>query len=107
MLISHVATSAGSIGFLRFGPAASTTPQVRATTMTALARSSLGVDMLHLAFRVDRPCGDAVVVLAAEGGHRQNAFALAALGDDLRARRLRVACFIPGAALQHRSSAVP
>src|ERR1044071_7238494 len=67
----------------------------------------LSVDMFHPAARVDRPARRTVVVLAPESPHPRRLRGLAAHGDDLRARRLRVAALVPGAALQHRGAAVP
>src|SRR4051812_48108136 len=106
MLMSQAAISAGVIGLPRLGPAAAAAPAPRASARNA-ARESLRVDMLHLPFRVDRPARRPVVVLADERRDRRRPRALAALGDDLRARRLHVAGIVPGAALEHRRPAVP
>src|SRR5260221_4153366 len=105
MLMSHAAMSAGSIGVPRFGPAAKAAldprPSARATA------GSLCVDMFHLPFAVDRPAGEAVVMLVREGQHVRDFVGLAALGHELGAGRLHVAALVPGAALQYGRAAVP
>src|SRR5712692_951110 len=68
MLMSQAAISAGLTGFPRFGPSAKAMPAPSAR-ITAELRS-LCVNMLHLPLAVDRPAGDAVVVLTREGGYR-------------------------------------
>src|SRR5689334_20550825 len=103
MLMSQAAISACVTGLPRLGPAA-------IAALDAIAHSAaivLGVDMLHLAFRVDRPAGDGVEVLVGEAEHAGRLLRLAALGDELAARRLDVAGLVPGAALQHRGAPVP
>src|SRR2546428_3109353 len=63
--------------------------------------------MLHLPFGVNRPAGETVVVLVREAEDPRDLLGFSALGDELRAGRLHVAGFVPGAALQYRRSAVP
>src|SRR5258706_7030495 len=105
MLMSHAAMSAGSSGVPRFGPAAKAAPDPRPSAR-AMA-GSLCIDMLHLPFAVDRPAGEAVVVLVREGQHVRDLLGLAALGHELGAGRLHVAALVPGAALQYGRAAVP
>src|SRR4249919_1621997 len=61
ILMSQAAISAGASGIPRFGPAekAALEPRPIARAMAG----SLCVDMFHLPFAVDRPAGEAVVVL--------------------------------------------
>src|SRR6267142_1024370 len=105
MLMSHAAISAGSSGVPRFGPAAKAAPDPRASAR-AMA-GSLCVDMFHLPFAVNRPAGEAVVVLVREGQHVRDLLGLAALGHELGAGRLHVAALVPGAALQYGRTAIP
>src|SRR5437588_177090 len=105
MLMSHAARSAVLIALPSLGPSALTC--IEEKTRSAIAAAILGVDMLHLPFAVDRPAGDAVVMLIGEGLNGRSGFQLAALRDEFGARRLRVAGLVPGAALQDRGPAVP
>src|SRR5258706_1726990 len=105
ILMSHAAMSAGSSGIPRFGPAEKAALEARPSA-SAMA-GSLCVDMLHLPFAVDRPAGEAVVVLVREGQHVRDLLGLAALGHELGAGRLHVAALVPGAALQYGRAAVP
>src|SRR5256885_1598647 len=105
MLMSHAAISAGSRGIPRFGPAEKAALEARPSAR-AMAES-LCVDMFHLPFAVDRPAGEAVVVLVREPQHVRDLLGLAALGHELGAGRLHVAGLVPGAALQYRRTAVP
>src|SRR3954469_21343990 len=90
MWISHAARSPWFKAVPRFGPAANVGP-------TSETKMRLGIDMAHASVRIDRPAGGAVVVLAREAERRRYARCLAALGDDLAARRLHVALVVPGA----------
>src|SRR5438132_12715945 len=63
--------------------------------------------MFDLASAVDAPARERVVVLSGKCEDVRNSFGFAAPGDDLGARRLDVARFIPRAALQHGRTAVP
>src|SRR5262245_21070898 len=103
--MSQADSSCGVMSLPRPGPSARAA--TTAKTSAAPARRSLRVDMLDLPFGVDRPAGGAVVVLAREREHRRRPRGLAAMRDDLRPRRLHVAAFVPGAALQDRGAAVP
>src|SRR5262249_13553993 len=105
MWMSQGASSVGLIGLPSSGPSARAAPATRRSEPTP--SRSLRVDMLHLPFGVARRAGDAVEVLAREGEPRRRLRGLAAMGDDLGARRLHVAALVPGAALQHRGPAVP
>src|SRR5262249_784893 len=67
----------------------------------------LCVDMFYLPLAVDRPAGEAVVVLVGEGERIRRFLGLAALRDELGAQRLRVSAFVPGAALQDHRLSVP
>src|SRR6266853_1609997 len=86
MLMSQAAMSAGSMGVPRFGPAAKAAPEPRPSARTTAG--SLCVDMFHLPFAVDRPAGEAVVVLVREGQYVRDLLGLAALGHELVAGRL-------------------
>src|SRR5215470_509614 len=71
-------------------------------------RTRLRVDMLDLPFVVDAPGSGTVVVLIGERERAgQRPLGLAAGSDELRAGRLRVAGFVPGAAKQDDGLAVP
>src|SRR5262249_38858433 len=88
-----------------FSAAAVPAGKAVATRRTA---SALRVDMLDLPFAVDRPAGDAVVMLVWECERRRHRLAgLAALGDEVGAQRLHVSGLIPGAALQDRRLPIP
>src|SRR5439155_4777917 len=100
MWMSHAARSAWVSGVPRFGPAAN-------AGLVSKTKIRLRVNMAHASVGIDRPARDAVVVLAREHRHRRYARRLAALRDDLGARRLHVALVVPGAALQDRGAAVP
>src|SRR5215472_16838137 len=107
MLMSHSARSAWLIGRPRCGDSAraAQAPLASASMQAAITRSR--VSMVHLALAIDRPAGDGVEVVAREGAHRGRLGGLSALGHELLAGRLRVAGFVPGAALQDRGAAVP
>src|SRR2546427_1334444 len=105
ILMSQAAISAGSSGVPRFGPAEKAALEARPNARTM--PGSLCVDMFHLPFAVDRPAGEAVVVLVRESQHVRDLLGLAALGHELGAGRLRVAGLVPRAALQDRRTAVP
>src|SRR6516165_12228527 len=73
-------------------------PMSRAASAAA---RGLSVDMLDLPFAVDAPAGEAVVVVVGEGEHTgRDRLGLPALGDEIRAQRLRIAGLVPGATLQ-------
>src|SRR5262249_40253924 len=97
--MSHGLTSASEMGFPSPGVWGNAALETRASARRA-ADGGLGVYMLDLPIAADAPARDAVVVLV---GKRQWAFhgrlRLAAHGHELGARRLRVAAFVPGAAL--------
>src|SRR5262245_8762963 len=104
----HAAMSASVIGWPRFGPGWANAVLPANANRTAANAVALRVDMFHLPRGVDTPARDAVVVLVREAeriGHRLSG--LAAHGDELGARRLNVAAFVPGAALQDRRPAGP
>src|SRR5258708_32443004 len=103
MLMSQGASSASPMGWPRPGPAAN--PVV--IFNISKKQESLGINMPHPSRSVDRPARRAVVVLARKPRDRRRLQGLAADGDDLGARRLHVPRLVPGAALQHRRSAVP
>src|SRR6266550_9522332 len=107
MLMSQAAMSAGSIGLPRFGTWARAALVTTANARVAANVEDLRVNIFHFSLRIDSPSRDAVVVLSRECGNGRGSFALAARGDELRARWLHVAGFVPGAALQSRRTAVP
>src|ERR1700741_2739924 len=105
--MSQARMSASVMVLPRLGDCAVAVPAAKAR-VAARAIKSLRVHMLDLPFAVDAPAGDAVVVLVDERErvlHRLRA--LPAQRDDLRARGLRVAGLIPGAALQDDRLTVP
>src|SRR5262245_11604036 len=111
-VMSHGARSLGVIGAPRLGRSvfwlsAANTPAAANSAIEAAAAASLSVDMSDAPVAGDRPAGDGVDVLAREGEHRGRCGRLPALRHELRARRLHVAAFIHGAALQRRGAAVP
>src|SRR5882672_12472758 len=105
MLMSQAASSAAVRGWPRFGPAAPAAFAARASR--SATHESLGVDMLHLALRIDRPAGDGIEMLVGEAQHGRRLLRLAADCDKLGSRRLHIAGLVPGATLQHRRAAVP
>src|SRR6266851_4890654 len=107
MLMSQGAISAGSIGRPRLGPSATAVPAPNTKASAAAEIETLRVNMFHLAFAVDRPAGETVVVLVREAEDPRDLLGFSALGDELCAGRLHVAGFVPRAALQYRGSAVP
>src|SRR5215831_9878204 len=106
MLMSHALISASEIGFPSPGGSASAAGAATASASTR-EEVALSIDMLDLSLVVDRPAREAVVVLAGESEHVGYLRGLAALGDELRAQRLRVSRLIPGAALQDRRLPIP
>src|SRR5438552_17245556 len=63
--------------------------------------------MFRLTGALGAPARERVVVLSGKCEHVRNGLRLAAPCDDLGARRLDIACLIPGAALQHSRAAIP
>src|SRR5713226_3252689 len=107
-LMSQAAISAGEIGWPRLGPWANAALDPSASAMTTAALRSLCVNMFHLAIPLDSPARGAVVMLAWEGRRvRHRCLGLATLGDNLGARRLHVARFVPRTALQNGRPAIP
>src|SRR6266404_2685446 len=104
MLMSQAAISALSMGLPRLGPAARQ-PKLTAKINSAAVNSC--VDMAYRPGAADRPAGDAVKVLAREGGDRRHFRSLSPHRDDLGARGLHVARLVPGPALQHGRAAIP
>src|SRR5687768_17298542 len=105
-VMSQALISASVMGLPRPGrSAADAETQLRAR-QTAAA-SGLGIDMLDLPAALDAPAGQAVVVLAGEAADIGKGLGLAALRHEVGAQGLRVAGFVPGAALQHDRPAVP
>src|SRR3954447_24664192 len=103
----QAAISPSAIGLPRPGVSASALPAPKLQT-TPTASSSLRVDMLDLPFAVDTPAGDAVVMLVRERERScDGLLSLAAGGDELGSRRLHIAGFVPGAALQDGGLPVP
>src|SRR5258708_27813896 len=98
--MSQAASSAWETGAPRLGPAANAGLQMS-------RKRALRVNMAHPTVGFDRPTGGTVVMLARESHRRGHARGLAAHRDDLLARRLRIAGFVPRAALQHCRTAVP
>src|SRR5262249_56240709 len=106
MLMSHALISASEIGFPSPGGSASDGSAAKASA-SRREGVALSIDMLDLSLVVDRPAREAVVVLVGEPEHVGDLRGLAALGDELRAQRLRVSRLIPGAPLHDRPLAVP
>src|SRR5438552_19080457 len=104
--MSHVAISAGPIGFPSFGACAKTVLETTANTRTRPGTKSLCVYMLHLTATLDRPTGDGVIVLAGERGDGWDLRRLAARRDEFGPGRLRVTSLVPGSTLQHRRTSI-
>src|SRR5258706_7704629 len=96
MLMSHAAMSAADTGTPRCGPCCATA-QALASSAIATA-TALHVDIADLPRCRDVPALDRVVVVPV---------IRAAVGDELRARRLHVARLVRRAAHQHARAAVP
>src|SRR5437016_5529165 len=108
MLMSQAAISAGVSGFPRLGDCANAGLEPRTSAIARrYPRRSLRVRMFHLPAPINRPTRDGVVVLVWESGDWRNSRGLAANTDKLGTSRLHVARFVPRAALQHGSAAVP
>src|SRR4029450_3361218 len=105
MAMSHALRSASEIGLPRSGVSATAAGAAQAN---AIASRSLRVDMLDLPAAVDPPARRAVVVLVGKPKRvAHGCLGLAAGGDELRARRLCVAGFIPRAAHENDWLTVP
>src|SRR6516225_2056990 len=96
MLMSHVAASAGAIGWPNCGTCASA-PAGKATIAAQSSKRS-SIHIGKLPFLIDAPAGDGVVVISA---------AEAALLSEGRARGLHHPGIVGGAALEHGGSSVP
>src|SRR3954452_15590756 len=108
--MSHGAISCGVIGLPRPGspgPSASAPPAPTASVSEMAQSRRLCVDMLYLTLVAHGPARDRVEMLAREGEHRRRLRGLAAMRDQLGARRLSGSALVPGAALQDRGPAVP
>src|ERR1700674_703963 len=105
MEMSHGLASASATGLPNLGaPAAKAVPAKE----TAAAKTIvLSIDMAHRSLGIDGPARNAVHMLHRERDYRRRAARFAALGDELIARRLHVAPFVGGAALQHHRLPVP
>src|SRR5438552_1812055 len=106
-LMSHAASSAGVMGFPRFGAWARAASEARTTASSTTKCRTLCIYMFHLATGIDRPGCDRVAVLAWKCGDRGNLSGLAALGDKLRSCGLHISGIVPRAALQYGGAAVP
>src|SRR6266705_4833618 len=107
MLMSLGLISDSAIGCPSPGPSAIAMPEPSASAKRAAADRCLGVNMFDLPVAVDRPAGDAVVVLVREAQHVRDLLGFAARSHKLSAGRLHVAGLVPGAALQHGGAAIP
>src|SRR5258706_2076978 len=107
ILMSQAAISAAVIGLPSPGPSATATLAKQANATPAAQPENLCINMSDLAFAVDRPARDAVVMLRRERGHRRDGLGLTTLGDNLGTRRLHVAGLVPCAALQNSRTAIP
>src|SRR4029077_20649624 len=105
--ISHCLMSLSVSGLPRPASCAAAALAVSAKARADAARI-LGIDMFDRSRAVDRPAGDAVVVLIGEserGRNRSTRFA--AHGHKIRAQRLHVAAVVIGATLQDCRLAIP
>src|SRR5207302_1474743 len=105
---SHGAKSAAEIGVPRLGlsaPAAGVNSSAAITVVVTI--DCLGINMAHLAHAVDAPARDGIEVMTGEIGPLARRFGFTAQSDEFSARRLHVARFIPGAALENRRGAIP
>src|ERR1700730_13077239 len=108
MLMSHSARSASLTGLPSPGRSAASAiiaPSVSARGTTAI--KLLRINMLDLPFVVDGPARNDVHVPHRKRRHGHVHLRSAAHGEHLVARRLPVAGFVPGAALQDDRLAVP
>src|SRR5215472_3408581 len=102
----HALKSASEIGLPNFG--ASAANAAPATQETAAATTIvLSIDMAHRSLAIDGPARNAVHMLHWECADRRRAARFAALGDQLIPRRLHIAAFVGGAALQHHRLPAP
>src|SRR5258705_4991087 len=107
ILMSQAAISAAVIGLPSPGPSAAAALTTQANATPAVQPENLCINMSDLAFAVDRPARDAVVMLGRERGHRRDGLGLTTLGNNLGARQVHVASFVPCAALQYGRPAIP
>src|SRR5260221_4405418 len=104
--MSHALASASVIGLPNFG--ASAAKAMPATQETAAAKMMvLSIDMAHRSLGIDGPTRNAVHMLHRERADRRCGARFTALGDELIARRLHIAPFVRGTALQHHRLPVP
>src|SRR5262245_3469774 len=106
-LMSHAASSAGVMGFPRFGACANAAPERKTIASNAMKDRTLRVYMFHLAAGIDCPGCDRVVVLGWKCSDRRNLSGLAALGYKLCSCGLHISRIVPRAALQDCGAAVP
>src|SRR5258708_39966831 len=108
MLMSQALMSASLTGLPRCGAsAANAAAEAKASATRSAAARGLNIDMLDLPAALDRPGGEAVVLLVGKAEHVRHFLGLAAHGDEIGAQRLHGAGIVPGAAGQARRLAVP
>src|SRR5580765_6536980 len=105
MLMSQGAISASVIGLPRLGPSAANAPAL--TTRQAAAKTTSRIDMADFPLVIDGPAGDRVEMLAREGKHRGRCRGLSANFDEVGARWLCGAGFVPRPALQNCRLPIP
>src|SRR5580698_6411491 len=106
--MSQAVISASEIGLPRCGAsAANAVAEARASVTRRAVPRGLNIDMLDLPGAVDRPSGEAVVMLVGKAEHVGHFLGLAAHGDEVGAQRLHGAGIVPGPAGDDRRLAVP
>src|SRR5271154_4146733 len=105
--MSHAAKSAAVIGLPRLTPCASAPPVPKVIDHRPASSRILCIRMSDLSLLVDGPARDGVEVMIFERQERRHRRQLTARRNKFRARRLRVAVLVPGAALQHCRTAIP
>src|ERR1700681_4419629 len=106
--MSQALMSASLTGLPRCGAsAANAAAEAKASVTRRAVARGLNIDMLDLPGAVDRPGGEAVVVLVGKAEHVGHFLGLAAHGDEIGAQRLHGAGIVPGAAGDDGRLAVP
>src|SRR5271167_1760950 len=106
-LMSQGLMSASEIGLPRPGLSPASAGAEIASAMSAAPARTLDIDMFDLPAAVDRPCGQAVIVLVGEAEHVGHFLSLATHGNEIGAQRLHRAGIVPSSAGQRRRLTIP
>src|ERR1043165_2350747 len=101
--MSQAARSLAPIGLPRCGVSAKAGPAIQSAKMATALRIGVG----HLAPAADRPTGDDIAMMIAEGRDGRLAIHDPARGNEFAAGRLDRALIVPGPALQDGGTAIP